>query len=294
MEHTPVELGALNVPAEVSNDYALLQDLLSSFAQPADNPENADYYTTSDFELWKTGFLNNFEPVNAAEVAAIAEAPIYTVTRIEQQSGNRSFGVNLNVDNSFGAEIIARIQGQVSTMISRMLQGQLNAFIARAISINGLERRRNRSLAFPFTLPYITPRPTTLRGRAAEEAAILEAAINYVFTRRTENSFGVYLYINRRSRDRNRNGKWTTGWADVNSYNRQRYLNIYLNDRAFPQFGDNNWTSTIAHEILHNLGWGHGSGNYDRRNVIEIYQFCIRNAQGLIAAVENEAELLEA
>jgi len=282
----------LNIPTEVLNDFEILQKLFLYFACPAKNFENSDFYTLQDFENWRTSFLDNFENIDVSEQETAIVPPNYVVSTIERQLSDRTFTTILKVDDTFNAEIIARIQGNVTELISRILQGQLNCFISRAISVASLNKRRNRSFAFPHTLPYTTPGPTTLRGRATEEAAIIEASLNYVLSKRTNTSLGATLLIKRRSRSRNRNGSWTTGWGDVNSYNRNGYLEICLNDRAFPYFGDNTWTATIAHEILHNLGWSHGKGNYSITNAIEIYQNCIRNAKGLTVAEENEPKYI--
>lgn len=73
------------------------------------------------------------------------------------------------------------------------------------------------------------------------------------------------------------------GKAPVNSYNRLRTLRISLNAVKVEQdtLDDDAWAGVMAHEFLHNLGWGHPDGEYTLAMPIEIYQACISGGHHL-------------
>jgi hypothetical protein len=198
----------------------------------------------------------------------------YTVFPLEHASGGRTYRINVNIDNNFGG-LIERVRRTTDIMLERVLAGRTRCFIETARRFGLTPRwRRSRSLPFPHPLPYMSPPPTTDEGRFAEEAGVIEAALHFPLSQPAP---GINLFINQFSQGPS-NGFWVLGSATVNLYNDSRFLRIRLNSRAYPEFTDNTWAGTIAHEILHNLGWGHPDGVYESRIAIVNYDRCIRRA----------------
>jgi hypothetical protein len=219
--------------------------------------------------------LLDFEP-QAKEQAA---APSYTVFPLTHSRGTSTYNLNLNVDKSFG-DSVKRIRDFTDVMLDRILQGQFARFVANAASW-GLTWRRTRGLPFPHPLPYGSPPPSTPAGQRTEEAAVIEAAWHFSLSAVAP---GVDLFIDRFDKEPSGN-LWVTGQAFVNLYNDHRNFRIGLNAQALLRsgFDENLWSGTVAHEMLHNLGWNHPVGNYNKSIAMVNYELCIRTATGAIA-----------
>lgn len=177
--------------------------------------------------------------------------------------------LKLHIDEKFGAQT-QRLNDVAQYMIDQVAKGQAQCFYARAKQ-KGLTYRRSRTLPFPHPLPYKSAAPTTPDGRYQEEAAVVEAAIRFAFSRKPPvNLFIDHFAANNR----------VLGSAVVNLYNRKKELRIKLNGTqlAGGRYSNATWASVVAHEILHNLGWGHPKGNYPPSLAIEIYQHCIKGS----------------
>ncbi len=215
------------------------------------------------------------------EADATEFARTYTSYQLSATSGTRTYNVDVRVDDEFD-NLRESIRDRAQTMLDRAVRDQTSRFVARATAV-GLDEdwRRPAGRAFPHTLSYLKPAPTTKQGIYAEEAAVVTAAVHFALSSRA-----IRLDINQYSKAPRitlRGGRaWSCGFADVNSYNSDRSLVINLNERAIREagFSDDFWASTIAHEILHTLGWGHPKGSYPDDLPIEIWQWCIETGEG--------------
>ena len=207
------------------------------------------------------------------EVAAIDDTD-YATFQAPGAAGRYSLEVKIH--KSFGDARIQRIHGITKLMVDRAEAHTTQRFFDRAKQ-KGLTWRRKRGLPFPHSLPYQSPPPSTAAGRYSEEAAVVSAAVHFVFQKTAK----TILYIKSMSASA---GVW--GQAPVNSYNDEKFLRISLNPAALDanaQASDKaRWASVVAHEILHNLGWGHPKGRYPPSLAIEIYEYCIRVVQGAL------------
>ncbi len=224
---------------------------------------------------WHKGVLEGlpqYEIEDEDEESRVERA--YTVFPLERTSGGRTYRINVNIDNNFGG-LIERVRRTTDIMLERVLAGRTRCFIETARRSGLTPRwRRSRSLRFPHPLPYMSPPPTTDEGKFAEEAGVIGAAFHFPLSQPAP---GIRLMINQFSQGPS-NGLWVLGSATINLYNDSRFLRMRLNSRAFPEFTDDTWAGTIAHEILHNLGWEHPDGTYVSRIAIVNYDRCIRRA----------------
>lgn len=62
--------------------------------------------------------------------------------------------------------------------------------------------------------------------------------------------------------------------ATINLYHTINKFEVGINDNAIKRNSDNYWVSTMAQEVMHNLGWKHGS-SYDSNKAIIIYDICM-------------------
>jgi hypothetical protein len=184
-------------------------------------------------------------------------------------------------------------------MLARVVQGRTSQFIrnAQAQDAPKLTRRRG-NLHFPHPLPYATPPASSVDDQIKEEAAVIAAAFDFPLSLAAP---GIALYINHYTVEPN-GDYWVLGEATVNLYDdtyaknpKAPYLRITLNGLAFAaNFSDNTWAGTVAHEIMHNLGWGHPDGSYQVRMAIVNYDHCIRTdaQQELIAEEIDDNKLI--
>jgi hypothetical protein len=235
---------------------------------------------------WHAAVLDSLPQFGLQDEEEAAERA-YEEFRLEQTSGSRTYRTLARIDTRFSD--IARVRRTTDLMLRRVTEGRFRCFVSNARRY-GLSAawRRSRSLPFPHPLPYLSPPPATAEGRYAEEAGVIEAALRFAFSRPTP---GVQLTIDYADWPPNGNF-WTLGSAIVNLYNGRRYLRITLNDRAYPRFSDDVWAGTIAHEILHNLGWGHPVGGYVGSVAIVNYDWCIRGSTARLEEGMNEQHLI--
>ena len=264
LDHQPL------APADVS-EIARLVSWTRALLDKSDeevSPDLRDYCTRLLAQL-------DHEP---DEAAAMEKARTYTTYHLTAASEKRNYAVEVRVDDGFG-DSKEWVRDRTQTMLNRAVVDQTNRFVVRARSVGmRLKWRRDRTYGFPHTLPYVTPSPDTQDGKSAEEAAVTCAAANFALSRT-----GIRLTINAFKKPATvKDGKryWTGGSATVNLYNSDRALSINLNLTAIKEakFSTNYWASTVAHEILHNLGWGHPNGSYPSDLPIEIWQWCIETA----------------
>lgn len=270
-----------DISLETLADLQFLKALLAPVAEVGKEDEEMQFYTE-----WEREILEAVPSLDADEEISADVVREYTEFNVERSADNRNYRIHLFIDNAFG-NLVDDIHRRVEIMLDRMVAGQVQCFISRATQLRNLTRRRPK-LKFPVTLPYLEPSPTTLSGKIREEANVINAAIHYALSRRSPTSYGSVLYINSFSKPKPAQRGWTLGSATVNLYSDRRFLRIRLNKLALPHFNDNDWAATIAHEILHNLGWGHGDGDYRNTNAIEIYERCIRTSD----AFQDEQETI--
>ena len=240
---------------------------------------------------WRRGVLEDLPPYEIEEEdedERIERA--YTVFPLESSSGGRTYRAQVHIDNAFGS-LIERVRQTIQLMLDRVVVGRAACFIETAVN-SGLTWRRSRSLPFPHPLPYMSPPPTTLRMRAMEEVGVIEAAFRFPLSQAAP---GIKLLINQFSQGPSSGGFWVLGSATVNLYNDingTRFLRIRLNSRAYPQFSDNTWAGTIAHEVMHNLGWGHPNGVYQPQIAIVNYDRCIRrDERGFVEEIDDSKQI---
>ncbi len=205
----------------------------------------------------------------------------YTTYDLSATSGTRTYTVEVRVDDNFD-NIKTSVRDRVQVMLDRAVQDQTSRFVERAQDV-GLDSdwRRPKSRPFPHVLPYLTPAPTTATAIQAEEAGVVTAAAHFALSRSE-----IRLDVNQYSKGPKvtPTGKklWSCGFATVNSYNSDLALVVNLNERAIREagFSDNFWAGTVAHEVLHTLGWGHPNGSYPDDLPIEIWQWCIETVGG--------------
>jgi hypothetical protein len=221
---------------------------------------------------WREAFLHSLLRYELEHLTPATESTrSYKIVPIESTSGNRVYRANLYIDEAFGTQS-ARVQHNAELMLSRIVAGQTRAFIDTAQEF-GLTWRRNRSFPFPHPLPYSSPPPSTAIGRYTEEAMVIAAAFHFPLTLAAP---GIKFVINQYTKQSSGHGLWELGFATINLYNDVRFLRINLNQLAFSHFNDNVWAGVIAHETLHNLGWSHPDGGYDRSKAIVNYEWCVR------------------
>lgn len=188
--------------------------------------------------------------------------------------GQRLFRLQVMLDSSFSnVELnrVSRILGEIT--IARMCQGNAGRFIRRAQKY-GVTERRPRRRKFRPPLPYLDPPPQTQQARIVQEASLLEAAVAAAMKvplGSTEPGRTLYVYAY--------DSPSSMAKAPINRYYNKGDLLIRLNRRALakPKYDDERWGAVMAHEIVHNLGWGHGRGDYRKSNAIELYEACIQS-----------------
>jgi hypothetical protein len=230
--------------------------------------ESAD--TESDaFKAWRhevLGGLPETKSVEADEFETLHEA-----FELQATAGNRTYRVHAHIDEAFGSDV-GLVRDIIQLMLQGMVQSQAGCFVRHALQHGRLTWRRDRNLDFPHPLPYQPRQPSDLEGRAVEEAAVLEAAIQWVMMR---NAPGMNLRVNRYNIEGGSNG-----WATVNFYHTRRRLSINLNHWRLTRRPQALTASTAAHELLHNLGWSHPDGVYRPWMAIENYEHCIAEHSG--------------
>jgi hypothetical protein len=230
-------------------------------------------------------------PVTEGAADPQSFARTYTTYQLSATSGTRTYRLQVRVDDEFG-NLRESLRDRVQTMLDRAVVDQTGRFIARAKAV-GMDEgwRRSNSSPFPHVLPYLKPAPTAREGKQAEEAGVVTAAVHFALSRS-----GMRLDVNQYSQGptiKPSGAKaWSCGYATVNSYNWDQVLVINLNERAIREagFSNNFWTGTVAHEVLHTLGWGHPNGKYPDDLPIEIWQWCIQTAGG--ALVEEPSDVV--
>ena len=196
--------------------------------------------------------------------------------RIEWRSGTRTFRVEAEIAQDFGIPTVDRIFSIIGVIVlQRMVFGRTEEFITRG-QVTGLTKQRPKSRRFRPPLPYWTRPPVTLRDKLRQEAQLIEAAAAAAFTV-NGNEAGRRLVIKSYYKRRKPGTNWSLASAPPNFYYARGRLQISINRAALEQTNnsDEEWGGDIAHEILHNFGWGHNPGDYRNSNAIEIYEACI-------------------
>jgi hypothetical protein len=262
------ERESLYLSPESGAELEHLQDFLRDFAESGKDPGDAE--TSPELAAWAKAALDSLPgfPVNTI---ADLSTRTYTTKPLQATSGSRTYRLDLLLDTAFGDQQ-AKVERCTQLMLNRVTEGRSSKFIAWAKKYC-LTWRRSKTLAFPHTLPYVTPAPTTNEQNYAEEAGIIAAAFHFPLSKPAPS---IKLTINSFSQADN-SGNWTTGKGDVNHYNDYKKLTISLNASALSHanFDDDFWAGTIAHELMHNLGWGHPDGDYGRSLAIVNYKRCI-------------------
>lgn len=284
------ELDKQYISPETGREIQQLRDFLNDSVERSRVASDEEVGFSDALADWNKTVLEELPEyeIDDAEPEAVERA--YTVFPLERASGARTYRINVHIDNGFGG-LIERVRRTTDMMLGRVLEGRTACFIDTARRF-GLESRwrRSRSLPFPHPLPYASPPPTTNDGRYAEEAGVIAAAFHFPLILAAP---GIKLEINAFSQGPSSGGFWVLGSALVNLYNDRRLLRMRLNTQAFPQFSDNVWAGTIAHEIMHNLGWGHPVGGYDRAKAIVNYDLCIRKTSTLTSEEDmDESKLI--
>lgn len=241
-------------------------------------------YAEKDDEGWSEffeGVLLDFPVISDEEEPAVeADALLAEGTVLTARSGRRTYRLEVIVDPDFGNNK-DKVIGIAQRMLDQAVQDQTKCFYERA-KRRGLTWRRRRTLPFRHPLPYRNPPPTTADGKYQEEAAVVAAAFHFACTRDPPTKFHIQHFANNNN---------VLGSATVNLYTRRGLLRISLNGSKIDNFNEATWASVAAHEVLHNLGWGHPRGSYPPSLAIEIYQHCIKGG-GQGRADEEEAEEL--
>lgn len=274
------QLDKQRISPESGKEIEQLREFLTDFVERARNApdENKDIFDA--LTEWQKSVLENLPQYEIDDDESEAVERAYTVFPLEQTSGTQTYRVNVHIDNEFGS-LIERVRRTTEMMLARVVAGRTACFVKTARRF-GLENRwrRSRSLRFPHPLPYASPPPTTNDGKYTEEAGVIAAAFHFPLSLAAP---GIRLEIN--CFRQGPSGRfWVLGEATVNLYNDRSFLRMKLNARAYSEsgFSDNVWAGTIAHEIMHNLGWGHPDGGYDEAKAIVNYDLCVRRAAGLL------------
>ncbi|HUC79490.1 MAG TPA: hypothetical protein VMR70_01185 [Flavisolibacter sp.] len=268
------------VAQKAQTELSDLQKFLTELFKECTQTEDEISSSISEIQLNALENLKEYEPQEEEEEVVEAISG-YTIFNIESSHNNRTYRMEVHLDNDFTDTAETRIRSALDVMLARIVAGQLRNFIQRAQpGANGLRNRRRKSLPFPHPLPYLNSSPTTIPEQVAEEGAVVEAAVFGALnstspTTRRKLTLNAYQNSNEN----------VFGKAPVNSYNRQRALYVSLNTNAFqPSRTDDIWAGVIAHEILHNLGWEHPDNQYTLAMPIEIYQACISGGHHLDAS----------
>lgn len=163
------------------------------------------------------------------------------------------FRINLKLDTSFSDDVSDRIVTATKLLLQRAHTDFTEPFVTTANTV-GLTWRRVCGQPLGTELPYMFPEsPSTDTQRAEEEVDVIQAAIQFAFTRKPRTVLSVKKFA-----ERGRNGSWTRGRGDQGNFATVGELRIALNELAFAAFPrDSDWMGVIAHEILHNLAWNH-------------------------------------
>jgi hypothetical protein len=193
----------------------------------------------------------------------------YTFRRQISPGGSTYISVNTGISNDFSKEQIEIIRDAVEIYVQRNLNPA-----TRCAGKYGTTYPRNSAFPFPGGLPD------------PQNPAVTEVGVMYVAVFKSTGAYldsGTFfpaqyrtLLINRFDEDAVTDPStgrttYTLGKAGVNIYNiNNEILEVSLNGKligassSYP--GSTNrdiWAGTIAHEILHNLGWEHGANNAD-------------------------------
>ena len=194
----------------------------------------------------------------------------YTFRRqISPPGGSTYISVNTGISNDFSKEQIEIIRDAVEIYVQRNLN-------PAATCTGKYGKTYPRNLAFPF--PGGLPDP---QYPSVTEAGVIYVAVfssTGAILKSDKFSPAPYrtLLINRFDEDAVTDPStgrttYTLGKAGVNIYDiNNQILEVSLNGKligagsSYPGSTDRDtWAGTIAHEILHNLGWEHGSNNAD-------------------------------
>lgn len=177
--------------------------------------------------------------------------------------------VTVSFDTDFSREQIDFLKTAISYWIARPFSDQ------PCVRRNGSTFRRDRSLSFPYTLPY-----------DLEEFLVMNMTIfwsTYV-ARDGGPTPGPRqaLFIDRISVPPNGNS-WLLGQAGLNYYDTFGHLHIELNEQAIGSSSSYSrsqdrvhWAGVVVHETLHNLGFDHADAsdaNYNNAFMVA-YQRC--------------------
>jgi hypothetical protein len=266
--------------------YKLREFLKDSVSREAGGSDSDDR-VSGLLREWNTAILEDLLEQEIEDEEEALTPRIYTDFQLEQTNGALIYRLHVHIDNAFGA-LTERVRRTTDLMLARVVAGRSECFV-RTARREGLTWRRNRRLPFPHPLPYSSPPPTTDDQIFAEEAGVIAAAFHFALSNPAP---GIDLVINHFSQGPSSEGFWVLGSAPVNLYNDTRSLRMRLNARAFPEFSDNIWAGTVAHEIMHNLGWGHPDGTYIPRIAIVNYDRCVRSADSLFEEEINDSLLI--
>lgn len=267
---------AIDQPEDKSSETERLLSFLSDLARNASgeiDPLLASWHQAAARALT----VKDPHPEEYTEGSDAEDA--FDVYNLETSAAGRTYRLEVHQDTEFG-DLGERVRAALPVMLQRMVEGQLQNFIRWARPERGkLRNRRQRGLPFPHRLPYVTPEPDTIEEQIREEAGIVEAAVFFALSS-TDTTQHRKLVVDAYSTQ----SETTLGRAPTNSYNRTRSLIIRLNTYAMRRRGDlgnDEWAGVAAHEILHNLGWGHPDNQYTLAMPIEIYQACISGGHHL-------------
>jgi hypothetical protein len=224
-------------------------------------------------EAWRASARDDVELYPVAQEALERES--FRTIPLVHRGAERTYHTHLHLSSAWDeGDLAGRVQQIIQTAFDRIAQGRSEAFVRRAMNNKGLTGRRERSRPFPHPLPYSSTSPSSADAVYAEEAAVLAAALHFPLSRTPP---GIEFYVRRFDKRRGLGGGWTRGRAPLDQYNYEQNLLIRLNARALVKggFDDDEWAGVVAHEVLHNLGWGHGRGDYDEKLAIETYEWCV-------------------
>lgn len=282
---------AHTLSAETARDYQVLRSFLESGRD--NEPEIADADDARLIREWRHSVFQEIplpKSSSALEDDGLDVEPNVEYFRYAPawRSTWRTFHAQLEISQTFGRPIADRIAAIVAEVVLHgMVWNRTPQFIARAPR-TGLTWRRPRLRPFRPPLPYRNPDPTRASEQIVQEAGLIDAALTFALLARDGQPSRRFV-INASKIPRNGN-KWTLGSATRNFYPDKGYLRIKLNALAFEGAGLSNkrWGGIIAHEMLHNMGWGHPKGVYRMSMPIEIYEACIEErAQSVIEEIDE-------
>jgi hypothetical protein len=223
----------------------------------------------------------------STELVETSVTRTYFSIKKQLRSGSSSyFSVVAGISNDFSSEQIDIIKSAFTLFAQRGYPDNFNP-VQSCIGKYGSSFPRNPSLPFPDS-PVTNPALTEIQK-------IIVAIYSCIGMFPDDKGNFIPqeyrpLLINRFDQDpvadpSTGRKSFTLGKAGVNIYNLNKLLEISLNGKfigsgsEYPKSTDANvWAGVIAHEILHNLGWEHGSN--DSGTYIREYGDCVERNGG--------------